>query len=361
LSYGARRLAVTAVSAGAVVGWAVCVWFGLRTLAIDLPVVVGSLPGAGPQAIDVGRHLTAASTLARGADPYGIGGFYYSPLGAALMIPLAATGEDVGTWVWFGLKIAIAAWCIADATRDRMWPVRIGAALFVFTSIFVLDDLWLGNVSIAVTAAVYIAVSRDRSWAAIPLGVVMAAVPKPFLIPFLAWMLVFRRSSAVWALATAAVMTLISIALIGSGAYGSYLEALTVATRSAAPFAGNLGLSDIAPSLFLPASVASLAVFAFLLWRSRDAASLLLWSLLVGVIAAPYVGHYSVVPVLAAVPAFARVHPTRTLLLVAVVAPISLVAIELAAAVGLVVAMPTDWLRGGRRVTAASPDTVRTA
>jgi hypothetical protein len=85
-------------------------------------------------------------------------------------------------------------------------------------------------------------------------------------------------------------------------------------------------------------------VFLGLLWKSRDESSVLLWSLLVGLVAAPYVVQYSVVPVLAAVPFFARVHPTRTLVLAAVAAPLLPFSIMAATAVALAVAFPTDLL-----------------
>jgi hypothetical protein len=104
------------------------------------------------------------------------------------------------------------------------------------------------------------------------------------------------------------------------------------------------GLAGIAPGLLVPLSIAALVGLAALLWASRDESSLLLWSLLVGLVAAPYVTQYAVVPVLAGIPLFARSHPTRTLVMAALVAPLIPVAVMTATALGLVIAFPTDVL-----------------
>jgi hypothetical protein len=129
---------------------------------------------------------------------------------------------------------------------------------------------------------------------------------------------------------------------MGPGAYPEYVDALRAATGMDLRY-GN-GLAALAPPLLIPASVVLGLVFLGLLWKSRDESSVLLWSLLVGLVAAPYVVQYSVVPVLAAIPFFARVHPARTLVLAAVAAPLLPFSIMAATAVALVVAFPTDVL-----------------
>jgi hypothetical protein len=349
-----RLLAATALPIAAIVGCLVCIWFGVSTIALDLPYVAPSFPDA-PHALDGNRHLLVASVVADGGDPYSIDGYLYPPLGAIVMIPLAAFGPQLGIWAWFAIKFAMLLWCVVDATRGLAWPARSLVVVFVATLTCVIDDMWLGNVSIPMAAAIYLAVSRDRPWAAIPLGIVVAAFAKPFLLPVLVWMVVFRRASAISALATAAVATGLSLLLLGPGTFAAYVAALRTAT--AMDLSYSQGLSGIAPQLLVPASIAVLAIFAVLLWKSRDESSLLVWSLLIGLVAAPYVTHYSVVPVLAGIPAFARAHPSRTLLMAALVAPISLVAIMAATALGLVIAFPTDVLRRFHPATVATVTT----
>ena len=82
---------------------------------------------------------------------------------------------------------------------------------------------------------------------------------------------------------------------------------------------------------------------------------MLMWSLLIGLIAAPYVGHYSVIPVFAGIPLFARQHPSRALLFAAVVAPLALVALMPATVLGLVIAFPSDILARLRPARTMAP------
>ena len=325
--------------------------YGLAVMAVTLPEVVAAFPTVGDWAVDGHRHFLAATEAVAGRNPYAIDGFYYSPLGALSMAPLAALGPDGGIWAWMAIKLAVLAWCVADATRGLRTGFRIAAFVVVLSSVFVLDDLLLGNVAIPLGAAIYLSISRRAWWAAVPLGLVLALVAKPFLVPFVVWLIVFRRPSAVAAIGTALVATAAGVAALGIYDYRVYLEALVQAGRSAVPFAGNHGLSSLAPALVVPVSILVLAVFAVLLWRSRDESALLMWSLFAGLVAAPYVGFYAAVPVAAGLPAFARDHPRRALLL-AVVLPLGAVSMVAAAVVGLAIALPRDALPGGRPTTA---------
>ena len=241
-----HRLGRLTLLAAAVAGTVIGVWFGLATLALAMPDVVTSFPTA-PYALDGHRHLVVASLVAAGGDPYAVAGYFYPPLGALVALPFAEIGEDAGLWVWFALKVAIVLWCVADATRAAGWIVRAAAFAFVLTSAFIFDDLWLGNVSIVMAAAIYIAVSHDRPAASVPLGIVLAAVAKPFLLPVLLWMFVYRRRSAVTTVVTALVATAFAVLAMGPAVYRDYLQALTGATGLDLRF--GLGLSGVAPAL----------------------------------------------------------------------------------------------------------------
>ncbi len=326
-------VALTALLVGAV--------YGLAVMAVTLPEVVAAFPTAGDWAVDGHRHFLAAAEAVAGRNPYAIDGFYYSPLGALSMAPIAALGPDGGIWAWMAIKLAVLVWCVADATRGLRPAFRVAAFVVVLSSVFVLDDLLLGNVAIPLGAAMYLAISRRPWWAAVPLGLLLALVAKPFLVPFLLWLVVLRRPSAVAAIGTALAVTVVGVAVLGIDDYRAYLDALVRAGRSAVPFVGNHGLSSIAPALVVPVSILVLAVFALLLWRSRDESALLMWSLFAGLVAAPYVGFYAAVPVAAGLPAFARDHPRRALLL-AVVLPLGAVSMVAAAVVGLAIALPPD-------------------
>ena len=297
--------------------------------------------------------------MAAGGDPYSVAGYLYPPPGALVMLPFTALGAEAGLWAWFAIKVGIALWCVLDATRGRPALVRLLAIVFVATLLGVMDDLWLGNVSILMAASIYLAVSRDSPWAAVPLGLVIGALAKPFLVPFLVWMVVYRRAGALVAIGTAAALTVVAFVLMGPATYRAYLDALTAATGMDLSY--SQGLAGIAPGLLVPLSIAALVGFAALLWASRDESSLLLWSLLVGLVAAPYVTQYAVVPVLAGIPLFARSHPTRTLVLAALVAPLVPVAVMAATGLGLVIAFPTDVLDRIRSRAGAAPSPARSA
>jgi hypothetical protein len=329
----------------ALAGVAICIVAGLRTLAVTLPDVLSAFPH-GPYALDGNRQLAIASVVLAGGDPFSVAGNLYPPPGAYLLAPLAPLGAESGLWAWFAIKVAIVVACVLDATRGRPLAVRLIAFAFMATSLAILDDLWLGNVSIVLAAAIYLAVSRDRPWAAVPLGVALALVAKPFLLPVVLWFVVYRPRSALAMLAAAVLVSVVAVVRMGPGVYRDYVEALRAATGIDLSY--GQGLAGQAPGLLIPASVLAGLVFVGLLWKSRDESSVLMWSLLLGLVAAPYVVPYSVVPVLAGIPLFARAHPTRTLMLGAAAAPVLPFSIMAATAVALVVTFPSDVVAGLR-------------
>ncbi len=340
---GPGRPGVLLLGVAAGIGLTFSVIVGLASLSVDVPGLIRSLP-SGEWAVDGHRHLTAAEAVLTGRDPYGVDGFLYSPLGAWVLAPLAALGTPAGLIVFLVARFVLLAWFLADATKP--WPplARIVAAALALTWVFLLDDLWMGNVSIVLVSSVWLAISRDRVAAGIPLGFVMATVAKPLLIPFMIWMFVYRRRGLAGSLVTAAVVTAAAIVVLGPMPYVAYLETLTHASGTAWAFPGNLGLSASAPQLLLPASAGAIGLFLVLIWRSRDESAVLMWSLLVGLIAAPYVPLYGPVPVLAGVFPFVRAHPVRALALAAIVVPLMYFNLMAATIVALVLTVPSDLL-----------------
>jgi hypothetical protein len=336
-----QALVATVLPILSLAGLAISIVSGLRTLAVTLPDVLGAFPTA-PYALDGNRQLVIASVVLGGGDPYSVPGNLYPPPGAYLLAPLTPLGPEAAIWAWFAIKVAIAVACVIDATRGRPLWLRVLALVFVGTFLGVQDDLFLGNVSILLAAAIYVAVSRDPRWAAIPLGICVALVAKPFLVPVVLWFIVYRRRSAGAMVVTAIGVTIVAVVAMGPGAYLDYFAALRAATGMDLSY--SQGLAALAPQLLIPATLVVGVVFVGMLWKSRDESSVLLWSLLVGLVAAPYVVQYSVVPVLAAIPFFARAHPTRTLVLAAVAAPLLPFSIMAATAVALVIAFPSDVL-----------------
>jgi Glycosyltransferase family 87 len=354
---GSRRIGLFLLAAAAIVGLGLSALVGLTALSVDLPNLARTVPSA-DWAIDGHRHLAAAAAVIAGHDPYLIDGFLYSPLGAWAMVPFASLGTPQGLALFFVARLALLLWFLYDATRSWTPPARIAAALLVLTWVFLLDDLWMGNVSILILCAVWVSISRDRVAAGIPLGIVLATVAKPLLIPFLLWMLVYRRRGLAGALVSAGVVTALAVVVIGPATYVAYLGALTTASRTIWDFPGNLGLSATVPQLVLPASVLAIALYLALLWRSRDESAVLMWSLLVGLIAAPYVPLYAPVPILAGVFPFVRVHPIRALAMAAIVVPLLFFNLVLATLAAMAITFPPDALgrtQAGRSARTVSP------
>ena len=98
----------------------------------------------------------------------------------------------VGGWFLGRLAVLIAG--VAQQTRALSQPDRILVAIAAITFVPTLHDLLLGNVSILIAAVVAIIAWSDDGYApGLVMGVVLATVPKPALIPILVWMLVYRR------------------------------------------------------------------------------------------------------------------------------------------------------------------------
>jgi hypothetical protein len=110
----------------------------------------------------------------------------------------------------------------------------LGIAVIGFLPI--LYDLELGNVTVLVLAALAaIAWTPDRIATGIPLGLVLATAPKPQLIPVLIWLALVHLRALVGALVTAALASLVGLALAGPAAYATWVEIL----RAPAYFNGS--------------------------------------------------------------------------------------------------------------------------
>jgi hypothetical protein len=159
----------------------------------------------------------------------------------------------------------------------------------------------------------------------VPLGLVLATIPKPWLVPLLMWMLMARPKSLGVALAVATFVTVLSILLVGLGPYGAWAESLLQASRySTAGF--NIGLSAISGPLAALLGVMTLTAAGVIALRDREMG--LGACAAAGILVSPYLGLYGGVPLLLAVGPLARRAPYATGLLCCM------------AVVGVVFAMP---------------------
>ncbi len=283
-------------------------------------------------AVDADRNLQAARDLVAGR--FGVDhGYVYSPLAAALTVPWTWLPQPLAIAGWFAGRLALLLAGVAVATRGWSFVDRVLAAVAVATFVPVSYDLLLGNVSIPIAAAVAIVAWRRDEWrAGLLLGLVLATVPKPQLVPVLAWMLVFRRRALVGALAAAALSTLAAAAFLGVGPYEQWLGVLRSVDYLSTPMYGNRSLFAALPqpAAGIAAVVALAATVAAFVTGPLAA---LTAAIALGMLVAPYTLAYA--PVLALV--VARPLADRR--------PAAALALALSGSIAVIVALPA-WLFG---------------
>jgi hypothetical protein len=225
------------------------------------------------------------------------------------------------------------------STRRR---VMVGVASVTFLPI--VHDLLLGNVTVALAAVIaLVAWSRDRAVTGIPLGIVLAAVPKPVLVPVLIWTLLWRRRAALTALVVAAVASLATLVIAGPDATAAWFAALRDPPILSG---GNFALSSW-PTL--PAAAAAVAtIVATVIALRRGEGPGLVAALCCGLLVSNYTVLYGAGVLLAAVPVLARAAPRATAAL-ALLAPIGLIAVFplwVASLIAVALAVPVEaWPR----------------
>jgi Protein of unknown function (DUF2029). len=190
--------------------------FGLLVLGLAISNWIGRSPG---WAYDFHAYYDAALRLIATGTPYqaetlsgpfrpGPYGLYlYSPILAALFVPLTWLGEQGAILVWLAVRLtALALTCALMPIPRRLRLATFGVAAL---SAPVLFDLDLGNVSLLVTFAAVLA----WRWLDRPLsGVALAAalVVRPLMAVIVGWWVV----RGVWRPAVATVAAFGAIVLV---------------------------------------------------------------------------------------------------------------------------------------------------
>jgi len=299
-------------------------------------------------AVDASRNLAAAEALLDGQ--FGSDrGYLYSPLAAALTVPATWLPAGLAVVVWFLLRLGVlvggaVAQARGLATGDRMLAV-LGAVFFIPCVL----DLSLGNVSILLAAAVaLVAWRRDAWWTGILVGLALATVPKPQLLPVLVWMVLFRPRAAAGALVTAGVATGLGVLVLGLDPYVAWFDVLRAPEYVASGSTqGNLALAawldDRLPELAvlaLPLSV--LAVTGAIAGLLRGPWPGFIACICLGLLVAPYTMAYGAVLLLLSVRPLTLVSP-RWVLLLGLLAPL-----------GIILAMPI-WVAAVMAVAISVP------
>jgi len=273
-------------------------------------------------AVDAQRNLAAAEALMAGH--FGtVEGYLYSPLAALMTAPFTLVPEAMAIWAWLAFKALLVIVGALVALRGRPALERTAAAIAAVAFLPIVYDLELGNVTVLLVAAVaFVAWCDDGYLTGVPLGLALATAPKPQLIFFLLWMILYRRRSLVGALATAAAATGLTVLVVGTDPYRGWIEALRAPPYLASGKVINHSLTTLPAPLALVSVFASFVLALVAVRRGRWPA--LTAALALGLLISPFTLVYAAGIFLVVAPALWMGAP-RALLALAVAAPVGLV------------------------------------
>jgi Glycosyltransferase family 87 len=293
------------------------------------------------------RALDDPATLYQWSDTYT---FRYTPLGALLFVPLVPLSEEAAAWAWLGVKVAVlvvaAAWYARPWSADRRWLVFLAVVAFPP----VVHDLVLGNVS-TLTLLALLAVARwDGARAGVVIGLLVLLMPKPHLIPVLAYLAFARRRDFAAAMATIAGGAAIGLAIFGVEPWLAFLETLREPLERT--FTANVGFSGLlGPAGVVIGLGVALAIFvaAVMVGGSRGYGL----SIVAGIVAGPYTFiHYLAGTIVAAEPVL-RTRPRWLSPFPWLLVVFPLIPIWLAALAGVIRASPPLPAEAGEPPAAA--------
>ena len=289
--------------------------FGLGELA---GWIGESLPGPSWWAIDLQLVLDAGTRLGSGQPLYADPKFLYPPLAAVVGRPLALADSFTISLLYAALKIVLAVVAVRALTPGWRPLDRLLAVVGLVCSLPFLHDVMLGNANVLLVGAMAVAVfGRPTPRSGVLLGLAAAVFAKPFLLPVLLWLLVFRRPVFAGTVAAGLAATAAGVLLAGPSAYVAWVSALAAGSRYAEPFAGNHGVTAFAPTLWAPVAVATAAALLLVLVRRGPRVGLA-WATASGILLAPYVGTYGALPIAIALPAIGPLAPALALVVVAI-------------------------------------------
>ena len=275
------------------------------------------------------RAITDASTLYAWSDTYT---FRYTPLGALMFAPLVPLSANAAAWAWLGFKLVVlgvaARWFVAPWSGIDRW--MIAAAVVSFPPI--VHDLIIGNVS-TLTLLVLLAVARwPDARGGVILGLLLALMPKPHLVPVLAYLALRRPRAFGASVGTIAVSLLAGLALFGAQPWVDFVATLREPLERT--FTANIGFSGLlGPAGVVVGVVVALAIFiAGVLVGGPRGYGL---SIVAGIIAGPYTFiHYLAGTIVAAEPVLRRrprwLAPFPLLLVITPLVPVWLIGLAAA-------------------------------
>lgn len=272
------------------------------------------------------RVITDPSTLYDWSDTYT---FRYTPLGALLFVPLVPLSAAGAAWAWIGFKLVVlgvaARWYARPWEGIDHWLVILAVVSFPP----VIHDLVIGNVS-TITLLVLLAVARwPDARGGVALGLLLALMPKPHLLPVLGYLAIRRPRAFAASLGTIGVSILAGVAMFGIQPWLDFVGTLREPLERT--FTANIGFSGLLGPVGVAVGVV-VAVAIFVVGVLVGGARGYGLSILAGIVAGPYTFiHYLAGSIVAAEPVL-RTRPRRlavfpSLLVVTPLVPLWLVAL----------------------------------
>lgn len=303
--------------------------FLLRLSAIALLVyiaIVVSLGFRGDWAIDftccyqqAGQRLLDGRDLYAWSDTYT---FRYTPWAALLFTVFAPLPEWLAVLTWLAVKaVVLLAGAVLFA---RAWEERDRPLAFALAATFppAMHDLMIGNVS-SFTLLVEIMLLRLRPLAAgTAFGLLLLLVPKPHLVPILAWLLIRQTRTGLIACGVGLAGVAVGLLAFGPdpwlGFVGTLREPLGREFTANIALSGLLGPAGVVLSAALAAALFGMAVM-------RRGSEGLGYAILSGIVLGPYTFIHYLVGILVAAEPLLRARPRRAVAfpLLYLVAPLS--------------------------------------
>ena len=294
LRFGTGPLIVF-VAAAILLADAVIVWIGVSAdFAFDFTCCY-------QQAAE--RALTDPATLYDWSDSYT---FRYTPIGALVFAPLVPLEETVAAWAWLVFKLGVLA--VVAAWYSSRWTggKRVLVVLLVLAFPPIIHDLVIGNVS-TITVLALLALARWHDGrGGVALGLITILMPKPHLIPVLAYLAVRRPRDFLAAAATMLAGVLVGLVIFGVDPWLDFIGTLREPLERT--FTANVGWSGLlGPAGVVVGIVIGLVVFVAGV-RMAGARGYGL-SILAGILAGPYAFIHYLSGTLVAVEPVMRTQP----------------------------------------------------
>lgn len=261
-------------------------WFALALLNAITGVAAAVILAPYTWAADV-------DFLRRGAEGFlqhvAVADFVFTPLCAVIAVPLSRLSPDAAGAVVTALEAALVVAGIVRETRGMARVDRWLVAIAVLTFLPVVNELLLGQVTVLLAAGLYPLVRADGWLRGVPLGIVLATIPKPLLVPVLAWMLLYRRGGLAAAVVVAAALTVVGMLVAGVDSYGWWFAALVHAGEVARRGNVSVWISGVTPAAIAGAGL----VLVGLLAAARREVPAFVAALAAGLLLAPYTLAYA--------------------------------------------------------------------